>query len=368
MRGFLAVLRKEFLHMRRDRSTLFFAILVPVFELILFGLIDSEVRRVPTVVHDASRTQESRLLIEQFGSTGTYAVTEYAPNREAARAAVVEGRVKVALDIPADYAARRLRGLPAQVEVLVDGSDSTVASQALAAANGIALRASLNELLVKSGTTALPIDLRPKLLFNPDGRSAVLLIPGLIAIILTFSGTMLTAFAVVRERERGTLEQLLVTPVSPVAVMLGKLIPYLGLGYFQLCLVLFLMRFMFSVPIHGSLPLLMFLSLFYLFALMALGLLVSSGAQSQLEASQKAMSFMLPSIFLSGYIFPIASLPRPLQLLSPLFPATHYIAIARGIVIRGAGFADLWPHAAALAAIATVLVAVSAKAFRKTIA
>lgn len=354
--------------MKRDRSTVFFAVLVPVFELILFGLIDSEARRIPTIVHDASRTQQSRLLVEQFSATGTYLVTEYAPNREVAQAAVVEGRVKVALDIPADYAARRLRGEPAQIEVLVDGSDSTVASQALAAANGIALRTSLTELLERAGTTALPIDLRPRLLFNPDGRSAVLLIPGLIAVILTFSGTMLTAFAVVRERERGTLEQLLVTPVSPVAVMLGKLVPYLCLGYFQLSLVLFLMRYMFQVPIHGSLTLLMFLSCFYLFALMALGLLVSSGAQTQLEASQKAMSFMLPSIFLSGYIFPIASLPRPLQVLSPLFPATHYIAIARGIVIRGAGFMDLWHHVAALALIAAVLVAVSAKAFRKTMA
>ena len=209
--------------------------------------------------------------------------------------------------------------------------------------------------------------MHPILLFNPDSRSANLLIPGLVAILLTFSGTLLAAFAIVRERERGTLEQLMVTPASPVAVVLGKLLPYLALAFLQLLFVLFLMTVVFRVPIHGDLLLLLGLAVIYLFALLALGLLVSSWARSQMEAIQIAQMFLLPSIMLSGYIFPMSSLPRPLQWIAQVLPATHFIAIARGIIIRGAGFVDLWSNVAALLVIAAILVAGSTRAFHKTI-
>jgi ABC-2 type transport system permease protein len=251
--------------------------------------------------------------------------------------------------------------------VLIDGSDSTVSAQALAAANGLALTQSLDEISRRYGTRDLAVRPFPLILFNPDSRSANLLIPGLVAILLTFSGTVLTAFAIVRERERGTLEQLMVTPVSPAAVVVGKLLPYLVLGFLELILTLLLMTFVFRVPIHGSVTLLLALSLVYLFALLAVGLLVSSRARTQMEAMQAAQGFLLPSFMLSGYIFPIASLPRFLQLLAPLLPATHFIAISRGIIIRGASFMDLWPSVAALLALSAILVALSTRAFRKTI-
>ena len=193
------------------------------------------------------------------------------------------------------------------------------------------------------------------------------MIPGLVAILLTFSGTLLAAYAIVRERERGTLEQLMVTPVSPVSVVLGKLLPYLALGFLQLLMILALMTGVFRVPIHGSLLLLLGLSLVYLFALLSLGLLVSSWSRTQMEATQIAQMFLLPSIMLSGYIFPQSSLPGPLRMLSQILPATHFIAISRGIIIRGAPFADLWPDVAALLAIALVIVSGSTRAFRKTI-
>ena len=196
--------------------------------------------------------------------------------------------------------------------MLIDGSDSTISSQALAAVNGVALSQSVAELAEKAGATDLPIRLHPLFLFNPDSRTANLLIPGLVAILLTFSGTLLAAFAIVRERERGTLEQLMVTPASPIAVVLGKLLPYLVLAFLQLLFILFLMTVVFRVPIHGSLPLLLGLSTVYLFALLSLGLLVSSRARTQMEAIQLAQGFLLPSIMLSGYIFPLSSLPGPL--------------------------------------------------------
>jgi ABC-2 type transport system permease protein len=367
MRGFLPVLRKEAVQMLRDRGTLRFALLIPAFQLALFGLIDMNVRHVPTAVFDQSRTAESRELVTDFVNTSYFDVVAWAPSRAAMRELIVAGRAAVGLEIPPDYSRKRVDREPADFLVLIDGSDSTMSGQALAAANGVALSRSMTELMERTGTKDLPLRPHPVLLFNPDSRSANLLIPGLVAILLTFSGTLLASFAIVRERERGTLEQLMVTPASPVAVVLGKLLPYLALAFLQLLFILFLMTAVFRVPIHGDLGLLLALSVVYLFALLALGLLVSAWARTQMEAIQIAQMFLLPSIMLSGYIFPLAALPVPLRIFARLLPATHFIAISRGIIIRGAGFADLWPSVAALVVIAVVLVASSTRAFHKTI-
>jgi ABC-2 type transport system permease protein len=352
--------------MLRDRGTLQFALLVPAFQLALFGLIDTNVRRVPTVVFDQSRTAESRRLIEDFVHTSYFEVIAHAPSRSQMRERIVAGAASVGIEIPPDYARRRIAGLPADVLVLIDGSDSSISSQALAAANGVALARSLAELAGDS-LENVPIRLHPVLLFNPDSRTANLLLPGLVAILLTFSATLLAAFAIVRERERGTLEQLMVTPASPVAVVLGKLLPYLALAFLQLLFVLTLMTQVFRVPMHGSLWLLLALSVLYLFALLSLGLLVSSWAKTQMEAIQIAQMFLLPSIMLSGYIFPLSSLPGWLRTIARVIPATHFIAISRGIIIRGATFSDLWREVAALLAISALLIAASTGAFRKTI-
>ena len=367
MTGFAAVLRKEAIQMARDTGTLRFALMVPVFQLVLFGLIDTNVKHVPTVVLDQSRTEPSRELIRDFVNTGYFDVIEMAPSRAVLRERIVAGRASVGVEIPPDFARARLEGRPADFLVLIDGSDSTMSAATLSAANGVALNRSLEEMRRRAGLTDPPLRPFPQLLFNPDSRSANLLIPGLVAILLTFSGTLLASFSIVRERERGTMEQLMVTPVSPVAVMLGKLLPYLVLGFVQLLVVLGLMTTVFRVPIHGNTLLLLGLSTIYLFALLSLGLLVSSRARTQMEAVQMAQMFLLPSIMLSGYIFPLSSLPAPLRVLSRFLPATHYIAISRGIIIRGAGFVDLWPNVLALLLIAAVLVAGSARAFRKTI-
>jgi ABC-2 type transport system permease protein len=367
MRGFLPVLKKEALQMIRDRGTLQFALLVPAFQLILFGLIDTNVKHVRTVVFDQSRTQESRQLINDFVNTSYFDIVSYAGSRDAMKESIVAGRASAGVEIPPDYARRRLNREPADVLVLIDGSDSTISSASLAAANGVAFARSVTELAERAGAKDLPIRTHPLFLFNPDSRSANLLIPGLVAILLTFSGTLLAAFAIVRERERGTLEQLMVTPASPVAVVLGKLLPYLVLAFVQLLFILFLMTVVFRVPIHGNLFLLLGLAIIYLFALLSMGLLVSSRAKSQMEAIQLSQMLLLPSIMLSGYIFPLSSLPAPLRVFAQVLPATHFIAISRGIIIRGAVFGDLWRSVAALLVIAAVLVAGSTRAFHKTI-
>ena len=367
MRGLWAVLRKEWLHMTRDRATLFFALMVPVFQLVLFGLIDTNVRHVPTVVLDQSRTAESRQLIQDFVNTSYFDVLRQAGTRAEMQQLIVGAQASVGIEIPPDFARKRLNKQPADFLVLIDGSDSTISAATLAATNGVALSRSLEELLATSARRELPLVPHPQLLFNPDSRSANLLIPGLVAVLLTFSATILSAFAIVRERERGTLEQLMVTPVSPLGVVIGKLLPFLGLAYAQLGIVVTVMRLAFHVPIHGSIGLLLLLALPYLLALLALGLLISSRAKTQAEAMQMAMSIMLPSVMLSGYIFPLSSLPAPLRVISAVLPATHYIAISRGIIVRAAAWADLWPHAAALFAIAAVLVLGSTQTFKKTL-
>lgn len=366
MRGLLPILVKETRQMLRDGATLRFALMIPAVQLVLFGVIDTNVRHVPTMVFDQSRTQASRALVSDFVNTSLFNVIGAVDSREALRAEIIAGHAQVGLEIPPDYARRRLAGETADILVLIDGSDSAIASQALSAATGLALSRSLDQLMTEAGRRNPPLLPHPVMLFNPDSRSANLLIPGLIAILLTFSGTLLASFSIVRERERGTFEQLMVTPVSPVAVVVGKLVPYLVLAFLQLLLVLGLMTWVFRVPIHGSLTLLLLLSIVYLTALLALGLLISSRATSQMEAVQGAQMVLLPSIMLSGYIFPLSSLPDFLRPVSQILPATHFIAISRGIILRGATFEDLWQHVAALVGIAFVLVLASSRAFRKT--
>lgn len=367
MRGLSAVLRKEWTQMFRDQWTLRMAFVIPILELVLFGLIDTNVHRVPTAVFDQSRTAESRSLVQDLVNTGYFSVRSHPPSADALRREIVAGKVSVGVLIPPEFARRRLAGQPADFEVLIDGSDSTISSQTLAAASGVAFQRSLQEIAARARVADLPLRIHPLLLFNPDSRSANLLIPGLIAILLTFSATFLAAFGIVKERERGTLEQLMVTPVSPVAVVIGKLLPYLALAFAQLIVILILMATVFEVPIHGSLPLLFALSTIYLFSLLAFGLLISSRAKTQMEAIQRAQVILIPSFLLSGYFFPLSSLPGWLRPLAYVLPATHYIRIARGIIIRGAGFLDLWPSVASLLAISVVLVAASTRAFKKTL-
>jgi ABC-2 type transport system permease protein len=366
MRGFLAILMKEAIHMRRDRGTLRLSIFIPLFQLVLFGSIDTNVKDVRTAVYDQCRCPESRALIDELLATRTFRVAELVRSRDELREAIVSGHARVGIEIPPDFARHRLAGTEATFLVWIDGSDNSVASQSLLAIDGLAMSRSLRELQQRFGVRTLPLSSRPQILFNPDTRSANLLIPGLIAILLTFSGTMLTAYAIVRERERGTLEQLLVTPVSAVGMILGKLIPYLVLAFCQLVLVVFFMTTLFRVPIHGSVLLLAGLSLIYLTSLLSIGLMISARATTQIEATQAAQGILLPSIMLSGYIFPLTSLPEPLRVLSAVIPATHFIAISRGIIIRGAGFGDLIGEVVALLAISTVLLTASIILFKRS--
>jgi ABC-2 type transport system permease protein len=365
--SFVAILLKEFTHIMRDRATLGISMMIPLFQLVLFGFIDQTVRDLPTVVVDQDQSRESRLLMDELRATRTFKINHVTSNPHAAREDITAGRARVGVVIPPDFHDRRARHLDAKVLVLIDGSDSTASAQALAAANGIAAQVTVEEVTAAAGTATIApgFSVQPIILFNPDGRTANYIIPGLIAIILQIVATVLTAIAIVKEREQGTLEQLLVTPVDPLGLMLGKVVPYLLIGVAEMALILAAMRFGFDVPIRGNLFFLFGMAMIYLFALLSLGLFVSTISSTQAQAQQLAQMFLLPSIFLSGYIFPSSGLPVVLWAIGRVLPATHMVEIMRGVVLRDAGPRELLPNVLALLAISAVLVTMSVRRFRK---
>ncbi len=365
-RGLGAVLYKEALHIRRDQMALFFSLVIPVLQMVLLGFgIDTNVRQVKTVVLDENARQESRDLINRLRNSDTFRIIGYVHSDRELNDAIVGARAKVGVKIPWDYSDQLLSRGTAQVLVLIDGSDSSVAGQALNVSTAIGLDESLKRVL--SSRQALPVEIRPQMLFNPDSRSPNFFLPGLMSVLLLNVTTFLTAFAIVREKEKGTLEQLFVTPVKPLGLMLGKILPYLGIGFAELCVILILMRTAFRVPIHGSTVLLLLLSLPYLFVALSIGLLISSKANSQSEAMQLAFLTILPSIFFSGYIFPRDTMPMVFYLISYLVPATYYINITRGVILRGATFAHLWLDGLVLTAMGAALLFLAAKRFQKKI-
>jgi ABC-2 type transport system permease protein len=363
--SFVAVMQKEFVHMRRDRATLIIALTIPLFQLVLFGFIDQTVSNVPTVVVDQDGTRASRELMDQLRATHTFKIAKVTTDPHAAREEITSGRVRVGVVIPPDFHDKRLRGSGgAKILVLIDGSDSTVSAQALAAVNGVVANSNLEQ-VTRNGDAPPPLSAQPIVLYNPDGRTANYIIPGLIAILLQIVATVLTAVAIVREREKGTLEQLLVTPIDPLGLMLGKLAPFLLVGLCEMAGILTAMRWGFGVPIRGSLVFLFSIALIYLFALLAMGLFISTRAQTQAQAQQMAQFLFLPSIFLSGYIFPSAGLPVVLRTIGRFLPATHMIEIMRGVVLRDAGPRELMPNVLALMAMSTFLVWASVRRFKK---
>lgn len=368
-RGLIPVLRKEAIHIRRDPMALFFTVLIPLLQMFMIGFaINTNVRDMKTAVYDGARTQESRRLLERFVNSDDFLIVTRVEGDEALNREIIAGRAKVGIKIPPDYSRRLLAGETASVLVLVDGSESSVANQALNVANAIALRESLERSMTVSAVRqSLPVEARPKVLFNPDSRSANFLIPGMLAVLIQVMTVMLTALAIVREREKGTLEQLYMTPVRPLGLMIGKIVPYAVVAFAELSIMLFFMRWVFQVPISGSLPLLLLLVVPFIVTMLGLGLLISTRAQSQQEAMQAAFGTMMPSIFLSGYIFPIDTMPLFFQWISSIIPTTYLIEIFRGIILRNAGFEALWKQALILTLMGVFLITVSALRFRKKV-
>lgn len=366
-RGLLSVAKKEFIHVRRDPVTVFIALMIPMIQLTIFGYaLDTDIKHIRTAVYNLDNRAASRELIDKFEATQYYDIVEYVHSDEALRQAIVDGRVHVGIKIPPDYSERLDRGEGARVLVLVDGSDSQMAFRAQSTAVSLGLRLSIQQ---TNGTghavEAPPIDIRPRTLFNPDMRSANFMVPGLIGIIMQLVTVMLTALAIVREKENGTLEQLLVTPVSKLGLMVGKLIPYAVIGIVETALVLFVMWALFAVPINGSLLLLWALIPIFLFTGLGLGLLISTVAQNQAQAFQVSFLVILPSVLLSGFFFPREAMPRAIYPFTAIIPVTYFIEILRGIILRGAGWPELWRQSLILLGMGIGILAVAAARFQK---
>lgn len=367
----LVIAWKELLQLRRDRLTLAMMAVLPVVQLLLFGYaINTDVRHIPTLVDDHDRSAESRDLARRMEATGFYDVVGEVHGYDEIDHALRSGLARVALVVPARFGADVQAGRTAQVQLVVDGSDPQIVGSAEnTAASLVDARSEqirVEELARAGGRLApTPIELAPDVLYNQDQRTAVFIVPGLIGVLLTMTMVMLTSMALARERERGTLEQLIVSPVKPVELVIGKIVPYVAIGYVQMTLILGFGKFVFDVPVRGSLALLYALAFLFIAANLAIGLFFSTLVQTQQQAMQASFFFLLPNILLSGFMFPFEAMPRPAQWLSQALPLTHFLRIVRGIVLKGSSFDDLGVELVWLTAILVALVAFSSLRFRK---
>ena len=367
-RGLNAILFKEFITVLRDPMTLFFMLFPPLIEMIAFGYaLDNDVRHMAMAVLNEDRTVESRQFLDRFVNTETFRIIGEVQNVEELASEIRKGRAYVGLQIPPHFTRDLRAGHPAQVQMLIDGSNSTTALQALNTALGLALTQSMEMMMRETGRRTVPIDVRPQILYNPTMRSPNFFVPGVIGIVLQIGTTFATAMAVVRERERGTLEQLLVSPLSRWGLMLGKLVPYLCIGMLMAILLFAIMRFVFAVPIAGSVVAMMLATLVYVFALLSLGLLVATKAENQMQALQMSMTFIMPSVFFSGFIFPRETMPWIFYAIGALLPTTYFIDLMRAIILRGASFLEYWPSLGIMSVMAVFLFCVCALRFRKKI-
>jgi ABC-2 type transport system permease protein len=342
-----SVARKELLHIFRDPQTLFFTLIIPILELFMLGYaIDTNVRHVRTVVVDHAGTQESRRLLEQFENSQDIRIVRQVFSQQDASQLIVAGEARIGIIIPQNYSERLQAGETAQILVLVDGTESSIAASAVNISNAITLRESLIRVL--GDRQVLPIEARPRVLFNPDTRSANFFIPGLMVVMCQMMATMLSANAIVREKQNGTLEQLFMTPVRRGELIIGKMVPYIVLTNLEFCMIAFLMRICFFVPIRGAFLTLLLITFPFVLTMLGVGLWISTRASSVDAAGQLAMGTFLPSVFLSGYVFPLDSMPWVLRQVSYFIPATWLIDASRSVILRGGGWRELWQHATVL--------------------
>lgn len=349
---------KEFIQIRRDPRTLAIVVVMPLMQLVLFGYaINTTVDHIATVVVDEARDASSRRFVDAFFNTGYFDRAGDVPSALAARDAIDAGQARVGLVVPPRFSYDLLQGRPAQAQLLIDGSDPNVAQTALLVAGTIA----------QTRGAAPAIDLRPSVLYNPGMQSVNFMIPGLIGLILQFQTLMLTAFAIVRERERGTLEQLIVTPIRPWELMLGKILPYVAIAFANICFVSVFGVTWFGVEFAGSFPLLLVLAGVFVLSSLGIGMLISTVSRTQTQAMQMSLFVMLPSILLSGFVFAREGMPALISDLGLLIPLTYFLRILRGIILKGVGLEVLWTDTLPLAIYGLAVFALSSLRFRKTL-
>ena len=387
----LAMTRKEFRQLARDRLTLGFVVGIPSLQLVLFGYaINLDVRHIPTAVLDRSGSALSRQMLGELEATQTFRFVAQVSNEPEAIRLLESSEVGAVVMVPPDFDRRLLRGRGAEISILADASNPTVASAVALTGQGLgqhlaarmqryvgegappgggALRRLPGDLKGLGARADLvhrePLRIAVLPFYNPESRTAVFIVPGLVGVILTMTMMLMTALAIVRERERGTFEFLIATPVSRIEVMLGKIIPYLVVGHVQVTLILVLGAFLFQVPLHGSLVDLGVGALPFLIAMLSMGLLISSAARTQFQATQMSFFFFLPSMLLSGFMFPFEAMPVPAQWIGEVLPLTHFLRVVRGILLKGAPIEALLVEVAAISTFAIVTLGLAVASFRK---
>lgn len=374
MHGLRNIIVKEMLQLKRDPVRLRMMLLAPVLQLILLGYAANlDVNRIPMVVHDLDHSTASRGLVDDFLSSGYFTLEAWLDRTDQVDRALETGDAALALVIPAGFGADLAAGRPAPLQAIADGSDAAFAARSVSYA-GMIVREYASEVMVerlmRSGQTVRPIALEPRvrIWFNPELSSRWFFVPGILALVLMVISMIGTAIGVVREKEIGTLEQLIVTPIRPVELIIGKLVPNALVGFVVILLVLTVVRFLFGVPIRGSLGLLLLLSVLFLLTNQGLGLFISTVSRTQQQAMMSAIFFaMLPMLLLSGFVFPIENMPPVFQWVTYLIPVRFYFTIIRGIMLKGVGLEMLWDESLALLIFAVVTMGLSTWRFRKRI-
>ena len=374
MRRLWAIIQKEFIQMRRDRLTLAMMVMLPIVQLLVFGFaINTDVKHLSTVVFDQSKSQESRELTAAFTASGYFDVEYVAGSYQEVEQVIAAGKAKVGLIFPPDYVKLLKSGRQAQGQLVVDASDSMASSSAISTSQLLAQRkssaitAAKLQQLSGSQTVVEPLQIRVRPWYNPDAVTAYYMVPGIIGTVLTMTMVMITSMAIVRERERGTLEQLIVTPLKTVELLAGKIIPYILVGYLQMTLGLIVGHLVFDMPMRGSYLLLYALTFIFIVASLSLGVLISNVAKTQMQAMQMSFFIFLPSLLLSGFMFPREAMPKLFFYLSNIIPLTFYLEILRGIILKGVGLEVLWPQGLALAGFISVTFGVSLLRFRRSL-
>ncbi|HVZ45870.1 MAG TPA: ABC transporter permease [Ramlibacter sp.] len=367
----LAVFIKEFQQMLRDRLTFAMAIGIPVIQLILFGYaINTDPRGLPTALVSADASPMARSIVATLQNTGYFRIAHVGTSEAEAERLLETGDVQFLVVIPPRFGQRIVRGEKPALLLAADATDPSAAGPALAALQGAAaqaLRRDLQGPLMRLQAQGLPYDVVVHRRYNPEGLSRYNIVPGLVGTILTMTMVMLTSLAITRERERGTMENLLATPVRPAEVMAGKILPYVVMGYVQLAVILGAAWLLFRVPMTGSIPLLLAMIGVFIVANLGVGFTFSTLAHNQLQAMQMTFFFFLPSMLLSGFMFPFRGMPEWAQAIGELLPLTHFLRIVRGIMLKGTGFAELWGELWPLLAFMVVASAVALKRYRQTL-
>jgi ABC-2 type transport system permease protein len=372
LRRLLPLIRKEFIQIVRDPRTLAITFILPLIQIYLLGYAaTNDVRNVPLAVWDQDRSPASRQLLEAYRAADYFHLDYDVDSEEQLRRLIDGGQARAGLIIPPDYSTRIAGGETAQVAMIVDGSDPTIANTALAAATMIGQTRATSLLVERaaargqSAVAQMPVEVRTQVWYNPDLLSSYYMIPALIGLILMFMTILLTSTSIVRERERGTIEQLIVTPLRSVELVVGKVTPYVLIALIDMAEVIGAGVLMFGVPINGSLPLLLLLSGLFLVSTLGLGLFVSTLANTQQEAMLTSMFFLLPAMFLSGFLFPLAGMPWYLQAFSYVIPLRYFLVITRGIMLKGVTIDVLRNEVIALAVFAIIIMGAAALRFRK---